>query len=159
MSGLSGQVAGLTVAKANTGGGGSMRVTLRGESSIDLNNNGALFVIDGVPMFNTSAAGGESTAYSIDYGNGTGDVNPEDIENITVLKGPAATALYGSEAANGAIIITTKSGEGQDGSVSVTFTSNFVVDQINSSPDFQYVYGQGSAKGNDRVPLRRSGRR
>ena len=149
MSGLSGQVAGLTVAKANTGGGGSMRVTLRGESSIDLNNNGALFVIDGVPMFNTSAAGGESTAYSIDYGNGTGDVNPEDIENITVLKGPAATALYGSEAANGAIIITTKSGEGQDGSVSVTFTSNFVVDQINSSPDFQYVYGQGSAKGND----------
>lgn len=149
MSGLSGQVAGLSVAKANTGGGGSMRVTLRGESSIDLNNNGALFVIDGVPMFNTSAAGGESGAYSIDYGNGTGDVNPEDIENITVLKGPAATALYGSEAANGAIIITTKSGEGQDGSVSVTFTSNFVVDQINSSPDFQYVYGQGSSKGTD----------
>ena len=149
MSGLSGQVAGLSVAKANTGGGGSMRVTLRGESSIDLNNTGALFVIDGVPMFNTSAAGGESGAYSIDYGNGTGDVNPEDIENITVLKGPAATALYGSEAANGAIIITTKSGEGQDGSVSVTFTSNFVVDQINSSPDFQYVYGQGSSKGTD----------
>ena len=149
MSGLSGQVAGLSVAKANTGGGGSMRVTLRGESSIDLNNNGALFVIDGVPMFNTSAAGGESGAYSIDYGNGTGDVNPEDIENITVLKGPAATALYGSEAANGAIIITTKSGEGQDGAVSVTFTSNFVVDQINSSPDFQYVYGQGSSKGTD----------
>lgn len=147
LSGLSGQVAGLSVSRANTGGGGSMRVTLRGESSIDLNNNGALFVIDGVPMFNTSAAAGESTAQSIDYGNGTGDVNPEDIENITVLKGPAATALYGSEAANGAIIITTKSGEGQDGSVSVTFTSNFVVDQINSSPDLQYRYGQGSSKG------------
>lgn len=76
MSGLSGQVAGLSVAKANTGGGGSMRVTLRGESSIDLNNNGALFVIDGVPMFNTSAAGGESTAYSIDYGNGTATSTP-----------------------------------------------------------------------------------
>ena len=147
LSGLSGQVAGLTLSKANTGGGGSMRVTLRGESSIDLTNNGALFVIDGVPMFNTSSAYG--SAYSVDYGDGTGDVNPEDIENITVLKGPAATALYGSEAANGAIIITTKSGEGQDGAVSVTFTSNFVVDQINSSPDFQYVYGQGSAKGND----------
>ena len=147
LSGLSGQVAGLTLAKANTGGGGSMRVTLRGESSIDLTNNGALFVIDGVPMFNTSSAFG--SAQSVDYGDGTGDVNPEDIENITVLKGPAATALYGSEAANGAIIITTKSGEGQDGAVSVTFTSNFVVDQINSSPDFQYVYGQGSAKGTD----------
>lgn len=147
MSGLSGQVAGLTVSKANTGGGGSMRVTLRGESSLDLNNNGALFVIDGVPMFNTSAAGGEATAYAIDYGNGVGDVNPEDIENITVLKGPAATALYGSEAANGAIIITTKSGDGQDGAVAVTFTSDFVVDQINSSPDLQYVYGQGSESG------------
>lgn len=87
-----------------------MRVTLRGESSLDLSNNGALFVIDGVPMFNTSSGMGES-AYAIDYGNGTGDINPDDIDNITVLKGPAATALYGSEAANGAIVITTKSGD------------------------------------------------
>ena len=76
-------------------------------------------------------------------------ISPADIESVTILKDAAATALYGSEAANGAIIITTKSGEGQDGAVSVTFTSNFVVDQINSSPDFQYVYGQGSSKGND----------
>lgn len=159
MSGLSGQVAGLTVAKANTGGGGSMRVTLRGESSIDLNNNGALFVIDGVPMFNTSAAGGESTAYSIDYGNGTGDVNPEDIENITVLKGPAATALYGSEAANGAIIITTKSGEGQDG---LRFGDLHV--EFRRRPDqllarFPVCLRPGLGEGQRRVPLRRSGRR
>lgn len=61
-------------------------------------------------MFNTSSSMGES-AYAIDYGDGTGDINPDDIENITVLKGPAATALYGSEAANGAIVITTKSGD------------------------------------------------
>ena len=81
--------------QTGAGAGGSMRVTLRGESSLDLSNNGALFVIDGVPMFNTSSGMGES-AYAIDYGNGTGDINPDDIDNITVLKGPAATALYGS---------------------------------------------------------------
>lgn len=69
-----------------------MRVTLRGEPSIDLNNNGALFVIDGVPMFTLRRPEPRRGAYAIDYGNGTGDANPEDIENITVLKGPAATA-------------------------------------------------------------------
>ena len=133
-----------------------MRVTLRGESSLDLSNNGALFVIDGVPMFNTSSGMGES-AYAIDYGNGTGDINPDDIDNITVLKGPAATALYGSEAANGAIVITTKSGDKEDGNVSVTFSSDFVAEVVNTSPDLQYVYGQGGTKGH--VPLRRAGRR
>ncbi len=125
-----------------------MRVTLRGESSLDLSNNGALFVIDGVPMFNTSSGMGES-AYAIDYGNGTGDINPDDIDNITVLKGPAATALYGSEAANGAIVITTKSGDKEDGNVSVTFSSDFVAEVVNTSPDLQYVYGQGGTKGHD----------
>jgi len=148
LSGLTGQVAGLTLQKTGAGAGGSMRVTLRGESSLDLSNNGALFVIDGVPMFNTSSSSGES-AYAIDYGDGTGDVNPDDIENITVLKGPAATALYGSEAANGAIVITTKSGDKQEGNVSVTFTSNFTAEMINSEPDLQYVYGQGGTKGHD----------
>ncbi len=148
LSGLTGQVAGLTLQKTGAGAGGSMRVTLRGESSLDLSNNGALFVIDGVPMFNTSSGSGES-AYAIDYGDGTGDVNPDDIENITVLKGPAATALYGSEAANGAIVITTKAGDKQDGNVSVTFTSNFVAEVVNTEPDLQYIYGQGGTKGHD----------
>ncbi len=148
LSGLTGQVAGLTLQRTGAGAGGSMRVTLRGESSLDLSNNGALFVIDGVPMFNTSSSMGES-AYAIDYGDGTGDINPDDIENITVLKGPAATALYGSEAANGAIVITTKSGDVEDGNVSVTFTSNFVAEIVNTEPDLQYVYGQGGTKGHD----------
>ena len=118
-----------------------MRVTLRGESSVDLANNSALFVIDGVPMFNTSTsstAGGDDSTFSIDYGDGTGDVNPDDIENITVLKGPAATALYGSNAANGAIIITTKSGGNQDSKISVSYNTNVMFETLATSPDLQY---------------------
>ena len=111
LSGLTGQIAGLNIQSSNSAGGGTTRVTLRGESSADFSNNTALFVIDGVPMYNTattSDSGGEGSSYAIDYGNGTGDLNPDDIASISVLKGPAATALYGSAAANGAIIITTK---------------------------------------------------
>lgn len=144
---LAGQVAGLAIDRTNSGPGGSMRVTLRGESSVDLTNNSALFVIDGVPMFNTSTsstAGGDDSTFAIDYGDGTGDVNPDDIENITVLKGPAATALYGSNAANGAIIITTKSGGNQDSKISVTFSSNLMFESLATSPDLQYEYGQGT---------------
>lgn len=147
LGGLAGQVAGLAIDRTNSGPGGSMRVTLRGESSVDLANNSALFVIDGVPMFNTSTsstAGGDDSTFSIDYGDGTGDVNPDDIENITILKGPAATALYGSNAANGAIVITTKSGGSQDSKVSVTYSTNVMFETLVTSPDLQYKYGQGS---------------
>ena len=148
LSGLSGQVAGLNIAQSNSGPGGSTRVTLRGESSADLSNNTALFVIDGVPMFNsatTSDAGGDGTAYAIDYGDGTSDVNPEDIESITVLKGPAATALYGSSAANGAIIITTKSANNLQSKINVTLSSSLTFESVNTSPDLQYEYGQGNS--------------
>lgn len=147
LGGLAGKVAGLAIDRTNSGPGGSMRVTLRGESSVDLANNSALFVIDGVPMFNTSTsstAGGDDSTFSIDYGDGTGDVNPDDIENITVLKGPAATALYGSNAANGAIIITTKSGGNQDSKISVSYNTNVMFETLATSPDLQYEYGQGS---------------
>ena len=148
LNGLSGQVAGLAIDRSNSGPGGSMRVTLRGESSVDLTNNSALFVIDGVPMFNTSTAstsGGDDSTFAIDYGDGTSDVNPDDIESITVLKGPAATALYGSNAANGAIVITTKSGENQDSKLSVSYSSNIMFETLATSPDLQYEYGQGSS--------------
>ncbi len=149
VGGLAGQVAGLSIGRSNSGPGGSMRVTLRGESSSDLSNNGALFVIDGVPMYNTStasASGSNSSSSfdSIDYGDGTSDVNPEDIESITVLKGPAATALYGSNAANGAIIITTKSHNSEQGSLSVSFSQNLAFETVLTSPDLQYEYGQGN---------------
>ena len=149
LSGLTGQVAGLNIAQSNSGPGGTARVTLRGESSADLSNNTALFVVDGVPMFNsatTSDAGGDGTAYAIDYGNGTADINPDDIESITVLKGPAATALYGSSAANGAIIITTKSADKLQSKINVTFSSALTFETVNTSPDLQYVYGQGNTR-------------
>ena len=149
LSGLTGQVAGLNIAQSNSGPGGTARVTLRGESSADLSNNTALFVVDGVPMFNsatTSDAGGDGSAYAIDYGNGTADINPDDIESITVLKGPAATALYGSSAANGAIIITTKSADKLQSKINVTFSSALTFESVNTSPDLQYVYGQGNTR-------------
>lgn len=147
VGGLAGKVAGLAIDRTNSGPGGSMRVTLRGESSVDLANNSALFVIDGVPMFNTSTsstAGGDESSFAIDYGDGTSDVNPDDIENITVLKGPAATALYGSNAANGAIIITTKSGGNQDAKLSVSYSTNVMFETLTTSPELQYEYGQGT---------------
>ena len=144
LSGLTGQVAGLNIVQANSGPGGSVRVTLRGESSADLSNNTALFVVDGVPMFNTATSSDiDGSVYAVDYGNGTADVNPDDIESITVLKGPAATALYGSSAANGAIIITTKSANSLQSKLSVTFSSTLTLESVNTSPDLQYVYGQG----------------
>ena len=147
LNGISGQVAGLNIDRSSSPGG-SMRVTVRGESSADLENNTALFVVDGVPMYNTATAtdaGGEGSSFAIDYGNGTADIDPENIESVTVLKGAAATALYGSQAANGAIIITTKSAESQDATLRVSFKSSFAADRVISSPDLQYTYGQGSA--------------
>ena len=147
VGGLAGKVAGLAIDRTNSGPGGSMRVTLRGESSVDLANNSALFVIDGVPMFNTSTSstsGSDESTFAIDYGDGTSDVNPDDIENITVLKGPAATALYGSNAANGAIIITTKSGGNQDAKLSVSYSTNVMFETLATSPELQYEYGQGT---------------
>ena len=147
LNGMSGQVAGLNIDRGS-GPDGSMRVTVRGESSASLENNTALFVVDGVPMYNTSTttdAGGEGSSFAIDYGNGTADIDPENIESVTVLKGAAATALYGSQAANGAIIITTKSAQSQDVTLKVSFKSSFAADVLLSSPDLQYTYGQGSA--------------
>ena len=147
LNGISGQVAGLNIDRSS-GPEGSMRVTVRGESSASLENNTALFVVDGIPMYNTSTksdAGGEGSSFAIDYGNGIADIDPENIESVTVLKGAAATALYGSQAANGAIIITTKSAESQDAVFSVNYKSSFAADVLLSSPTLQYTYGQGSA--------------
>ncbi|MBO4427910.1 MAG: SusC/RagA family TonB-linked outer membrane protein [Bacteroidales bacterium] len=144
LNGMSGQVSGLNIDRSS-GPNGSMRVTVRGESSANLENNTALFVVDGVPMFNTATASdsGDGSTSAVDYGNGTADIDPENIESVTVLKGAAATALYGSQAANGAIIITTKSAESQDAVFNVNFKSSLALDKLLASPDLQYVYGQG----------------
>lgn len=147
LDGMNGKVAGMNMESAATGPAGSVRVTLRGESSLSHDNNEALFVVDGVPIGNekTSTGGQNDDADApIDYGNGIGDLNPDDIASVSVLKGPAATALYGSRAQNGAVIITTKSGQKNKG-IGVQYSFSFVGEQASYWPDFQTEYGGGSA--------------
>lgn len=148
LNSMSGKVAGLNFDYASAGPGGSVRATLRGEASLSYDNNSALFVVDGVPIYTSMGESNSgSTAFNtdapIDYGNGASDINPEDIESISVLKGPSATALYGSRAANGAIIITTKSGRQTKG-IGVSVSSSVTFEQPGYWPDFQTEYGAGS---------------
>jgi TonB-linked SusC/RagA family outer membrane protein len=144
---LSGKVAGLNIQGTGSGPMGSSRITLRGESSLNLENNQALIVVDGVPISSKITGTGYTAHLSadspVDYGSTVSDLNPDDIENVTVLKGPGATALYGSRAAGGALVITTKSGARKDRGIGVTFNSNFNVEQVNRWPDYQFEYGEG----------------
>lgn len=141
---LSGKVAGLDIKKSSTMGG-STNVIIRGYSSIT-GNNQALFVVDGIPLSNqtlntdTQSTGGAG----YDYGNGASDINAEDIESVNVLKGSAATALYGSRAANGAIIITTKKGSKSKG-LGISVSSSIVTGKYDKSTfaEYQNEYGQG----------------
>jgi TonB-dependent SusC/RagA subfamily outer membrane receptor len=107
---LAGKVAGVNITSTSNSPGSSSRVVLRGGSSIS-GNNQALIVVDGVPIDNSSVIGGASSLSSVDFGNRGNDINPDDIASMTILKGPAAAALYGSRASNGALIITTKTGK------------------------------------------------
>ncbi len=138
---LSGRVAGLNVARTASGLGGSTRVVLRGDRSIT-GNNQALIVIDGVPMDNSNYSPGNANG-GRDGGDGLSSVNPDDIESINVLRGASATALYGSRAANGALLITTKKGSVQKG-YGVTFNSSTQVETPIILQDFQNIYGQGA---------------
>ena len=144
---LSGKVAGLNIQGTGAGPMGSSRITLRGESSLNLDNNQALIVVDGVPLSSKITGTGFNSHLSadspVDYGSSVSDLNPDDIESVTVLKGPGATALYGSRAAGGVIIITTKSGDKKDGSIGISFNSNFNIEQVNRWPDYQFEYGEG----------------
>ncbi len=153
LSGMAGKVAGLTFNSASSGPISSMRVTLRGDASLKYGSNEALFVIDGVPVRSGTTATSSSSSYTnsgsdfpVDYGNGASDFNPDDIESVSVLKGPAATALYGSRAANGAVIITTKSGRKTKG-IGVTVNSSVVMERAGYWPDFQTQFGSGSDMG------------
>jgi TonB-linked SusC/RagA family outer membrane protein len=144
---LSGKVAGLNIQGVGAGPMGSSRITLRGESSLNLDNNQALIVVDGVPVSSKITGTGFNSHLAadspVDYGSSLSDLNPDDIEKVTVLKGPGATALYGSRAAGGAIIITTKSGSRKDKGIGITVNSNFNIEQINRWPDYQLEYGEG----------------
>jgi TonB-linked SusC/RagA family outer membrane protein len=141
---LVGKVAGMNVTSPTSGPGGSSKIRIRGQSSFGANNS-PLIIVDGVPFDNTSSgalssevSGGRST----DSGDGLQSLNPDDIESMTVLKGVAASALYGYRAKDGAIIITTKTGAGTKG-FGVEFNSNTQISQALDYTDFQYEYGQG----------------
>ncbi len=134
-------MAGLDVAGTSSGLGGSTRVVLRGDRSIT-GNNGALIVIDGVPMDNSNYSPGTGNG-GRDGGDGLSSVNPDNIESMTVLRGASATALYGSRAANGALLINTKKGSSQKGS-GVSFNSSSQLESAMMLYDFQNEYGQGS---------------
>ncbi len=143
VSGLAGKVAGVQVMSSPSGVGGSARVTIRGDKSLDINKNQPLFVIDGVPITNELTGSSGREYQELDYGNGASLINPDDIETMTVLKGANASALYGSRAANGVIVITTKSGKGSKG-IGVTVNTGITFESPLVLPKFQKVYGQGN---------------
>lgn len=138
---LSGKVPGLSVTGNSTGSGGSSRVVIRGNASLT-GNNQPLYVVDGVPFDNTNL-GSAGTWGGIDMGDGLSNINADDIESIQVLKGAAASALYGYRGGNGAILITTKSGK-KGKPMSVEFNNNLTFNTIYDMRDFQTVYGQGT---------------
>ncbi|MGX5820159.1 SusC/RagA family TonB-linked outer membrane protein [Chitinophaga lutea] len=150
---LSGKVPGVNLVRSNSGPTGSNRIILRGENGLS-GNDEALIVVDGVVINNGSgrrtANAGEATYGTgadnmpADYGSGLNDINPEDIESLTVLKGPGAAALYGQRGANGAIIITTKSGSSKRKGIGVSLNSNGALESVNRWPDLQSEYGQGT---------------
>jgi TonB-dependent SusC/RagA subfamily outer membrane receptor len=145
---LVGKVAGLDITSTSGGAGAATSVIIRGVSSLGQTNQ-PLYVINGVPMENkptglnnTNPNGNSGSQYdnAPDMGDAIGNINPDDIESISVLKGAAASALYGSRAKAGVILITTKSGKGN----SIDFNSNYVTEQVVDRTDWQYIYGQGA---------------
>ncbi len=147
VNGLEGKVAGVNVSNVATGPGGSANVVIRGISDLT-GSNQPLYVIDGIPMQNdnyrqTDVGGGYGGA---DGGDGTININPDDIETISVLKGAAASALYGYRGSKGVILITTKSGKTAKGT-GVELNSNYVIESVIDNTDWQTTYGQGSTGG------------
>ena len=138
---LQGKVAGLVVTSASSGVGGATRVNLRGNRSIQSSNN-ALFVVDGVPVDNSTPGQVGNDFGGYNGSDGVANINPDDIESINVLKGAAASVLYGSRAANGVILITTK--KGSAGAISVDVNSGAQFDGPLTLPHLQNEYGQGN---------------
>lgn len=151
-SALSGKVAGLSLLSSGSGPLNSTRIVLRGINSLNPDGNQALVVIDGIPVGGGLVSSGTNSAYAagaggdipVDFGNGIADLNPDDIESITVLKGASAAALYGSRAANGALMVTTKSGARKTKGLGVSLNSSSSFNDVLKWPDFQHEYGQGT---------------
>lgn len=145
---LQGKVAGLNVITAG-GPLSSTKISLRGDVSLNQAGNAALIVVDGVPMASPmnnpgqAYGAGDNAEGSVDYGNGFSDLNPDDIESVQVLKGASAAALYGSRAANGVIMVTTKNGERRQRGWGVDYSFNQAWDFRGHMPDYQYSFGQG----------------
>ncbi|MFT4781937.1 MAG: TonB-linked SusC/RagA family outer membrane protein, partial [Pseudohongiellaceae bacterium] len=143
---IAGKLAGVTVSQGATGVGSSSKITIRGESSFS--NNNPLFIVDGTPINNETVFNFTNEAAAgfqeIDFGNGAMEVNPDDIESVTVLKGANAAALYGTRASNGVIVIKTKDGRNKKG-LGVSFNTSLTVDSAFRLPDFQNQYGQGQS--------------
>ena len=152
LNALAGKVAGVNITTTSNAPGSSSRIVLRGGSSI-LGNNQALIVVDGVPINNANygtAGNIGNLSNQVDYGNRGNDIDPNNVESISVLKGPAATALYGSAGANGAVMITTKKGlRRADGAkkTEVEVNSGVAMSSVLKLPDFQNQYGQGNIYG------------
>ncbi|TVQ09862.1 MAG: SusC/RagA family TonB-linked outer membrane protein [Bacteroidetes bacterium] len=143
LSGLVGQVAGLQIGESGSGAGGSSRIVIRGANSLTGSNN-PLFVIDGVPMDNSGGSSGGLFG-GFDYGNAVNNINLDDVESITVLKGGAASALYGARGQNGVIMITTKSGGRKEG-IGITYQFMTSTQSPLIKPDYQTLYSQGSGR-------------
>ena len=140
MNALQGRVAGVDISSA-PGPGGTQNVLIRGASSFG--NNQPLYVVDGVPIVNTQNRGGDNLNFGVDFGSGINALNPDDIESMTILKGAAATALYGSRAANGVILITSKKGKDTGGKMNINYDGSFSLSRIGRIPERQDSFGQG----------------
>ena len=138
MNSLNGKIAGAVINSSASGIGGATRVVLRGLKSISSSNN-ALYVVDGIPLFNNNNGEIKSEFESQPRGEGLTDLNPDDIESMTVLTGPSAAALYGSSAANGVIVITTK--KGKTGRPQISFSNQTTFSSPLKMPEFQTKYG------------------
>lgn len=148
LAALQGKVSGVNITSGTGGPTSATRVVLRGGSSFT-GNNQPLIVVDGVPIDNSSFRNGDDLNNQVDYGNRGNDINPEDIESVSILKGPGAAALYGARASNGAIIYTTKSGKNMKGigtnkKVEITLNSSTTFSTVLKLPELQNEYGQGN---------------
>ena len=141
MNSLAGKVAGVQISSGATGAGGATRVVMRGMKSLTKDNN-ALYVIDGVPMFNTGKSGGEGQFGEMGGSDAVADLNPDDIASVSMMTGPSAAALYGSSAANGVVLITTKKGKVERTSFTVSNSTTFSKAYI--MPEMQNRYGTSS---------------
>jgi len=147
---LQGKIAGVQITNGSAGVGSTSRVVIRGENSFS-GTNQPLFVVDGVPISNDTYfndainnSSNQGTWAEVDWGNGAADINPNDVEKMTILKGPTAAALYGSRAANGAIVITTKKGKSNNGLVGITFNTQTTLESVMRFPKLQNQYGAGN---------------